>query len=105
MAQAEGFAAMSGATRGEINEFRRIAGLSGKTWRRVARQHDQFGKEYTFALTRCAQNVLLTRSKLGVHKWPERVSDKGFAEEPVTPNGAAGDADLRSVRGLVRPAW
>jgi hypothetical protein len=92
--QAEGLAAISGAARGKIDELGGSPGLSGKTGWRVARQHDQFGNAVTFALTRCAQNVLLTRSILGVHKGPERVSDKAAADEPVTPDGAAEDADL-----------
>jgi hypothetical protein len=98
MAQAEGFAAMSGAACGEIDELGGSSGLSGKARGRITRQHDQFGKKTAFALTRCAQNGLLTKSKLGIHKRPERVSDKGFADEPVTPDGAAEDADLLCAR-------
>jgi hypothetical protein len=97
MPQAEGLAAIGGAARGKINELGGSSGLSGKTGRRIARQHDQFGKAIAFALTRCAQNGLLTRSMLGVHKGPERVSEKAAAEEPVTPDGAAEDADFLCV--------
>jgi hypothetical protein len=97
MPQAEGLAAIGGAARGEIDELGGSPGLSGETGGRIARQHDQFGNAVTFALTRCAQNGLLTRSILGGHKGPERVSDKAGADEPVTPDGAAEDADLLCV--------
>jgi hypothetical protein len=77
-----------------------VEGLSGKAGALVIDKHDQFGNRLQFALTRCAQNRVLARSIWGKHKNPERVSAKANADEPVTPDGAAEDADFLAWVGF-----
>jgi hypothetical protein len=96
--QTEGLAAPCGAAGGEVDELGRSPGLSGEAGWRIPCENDQFSNAVSFALTRCAQNGLLPRSKLRGHKGPDRVSEKALADEPVTPDGAAEDADFFYAR-------
>jgi hypothetical protein len=97
MPQAEHLTFLGVAAVGEVHEFAGAAGLSGKAGRRIARFDDQFGKKSPFILSRFAQNGLLPGSISQKHKGPEKGCGKRLnADEPVTPCGAAEDADFYS---------
>jgi hypothetical protein len=95
VSEAEAFAFIGEAPGSEIDQLA-APGLSGEAWRRVACFDDQFGQKTTITLTRGAQNgLLLTRSIVQMHKGPENGLRKMLiADEPVTPDGAAEDADF-----------
>jgi hypothetical protein len=94
--QTERLRAFGKTMSGEIDKLGDVAGLSGKARRLIVHKHDQLGDGLHFVLTRCAQNRLLPRSKLGKHKNPKRVSDKAYATSAVTPDGTAEEAGFSS---------
>ncbi len=102
---AEGLVSLGQAASGEIGDFA-APGLSGKTRRRIARLDNELSQTGTFTLARGAQNgLLLTKSIAETHKGPEDgLRKNAVADEPVTPDGAAEDADFLFGR-YVRQAW
>jgi hypothetical protein len=102
--EAETLAFQGEAPGGKIDQLP-APGLSGKAGRFVAGLNDQLGQDLPFTLARRAQSgLLLVKSIWGMHKRPVNGLRKCTAWEPVTPEGAAEDADC-GLLFVVRQAW
>jgi hypothetical protein len=94
MLQAESLASQCEAAGGEVDQLS-TPGLSGEAGWGIAGLDDQFGKGGTFILAGAPQNgLLLSKSILGMHKGPVNGLRELLSVEPVTPDGAAEEADL-----------
>jgi hypothetical protein len=91
--EAERLASQGEAPGGKIDKLA-AAGLSGKAGRCVARLDDQLGQNLPLTLMRRAQSgLLLIKSIGGLHRGPVNGLRYCGAWEPVTPDGAAEDAE------------